>query len=103
MEVSLYRVREQVESLFFGVLLADETTRLRQSLRADLRTRRTALAARRRYGTATGQDLARLDAETLSLDQQPARAWPSPAAACWPSSACCWAARCRRMLCWSSP
>ncbi|MFC7671123.1 hypothetical protein ACFQT0_29800 [Hymenobacter humi] len=70
MEVSLYRVREQVESLFFGVLLADETTRLRQSLRADLRTRRTALAARRRYGTATGQDLARLDAETLSLDQQ---------------------------------
>lgn len=69
-EVSLYKVREQVDNLFFGVLLTDETTRLRQGLRADLLTRRTALAARQRYGTATGQDLARLDAETLGLDQQ---------------------------------
>ncbi|MFD2784710.1 TolC family protein [Hymenobacter rubripertinctus] len=69
-EVGLYKVREQVDNLFFGVLLTDETSRLRQGLRTDLLTRRTALAARQRYGTATGQDLARLDAETLGLDQQ---------------------------------
>lgn len=69
-EVGLYRTREQVTSLYFGALLTDENTRLRQALRADLQQRRKALATRQTYGTATGQDLARLDAELLSLDQR---------------------------------
>ena len=68
-EVSLYRVREQVSSLYFGALLTDENTRLRQALRTDLVQRRKALTARRTYGTATGQDVARLDAEVVNLDQ----------------------------------
>ena len=70
LEVTLYRLREQVENLFFGVLLTDETTRLRENLRADLQQRRTALENRRRYGAATGQELHRLDAELLTLTQQ---------------------------------
>ena len=69
-EVSLYRVRDQVNALFFGVLLADENTRLRQGLRADLAQRHRTLVARRANGVATGQDLARLDAELAGLDQQ---------------------------------
>ena len=69
-EVSLYRLREQVNGLFFAVLLTDRNTTLRQALRADLLQRRKALRARRSYGTATGQDVARLDAEVLNLDQQ---------------------------------
>jgi len=69
-EVSLYRVREQVNALFFGALLADENTRLRQALRADLAQRRQVLMARRANGTSTGQDVARLDAELVGLDQQ---------------------------------
>ncbi|MDQ2770793.1 MAG: TolC family protein [Bacteroidota bacterium] len=68
-EVSLYRLREQVDGLFFAVLLTDRNTALRQTLRADLQQRRKALLARRTYGTATGQDVARLDAEVLNLDQ----------------------------------
>ncbi|MBD2767878.1 TolC family protein [Hymenobacter sp. BT664] len=69
-EVSLYRIREQVTALYFGTLLTDENTRLRQALRTDLMQRRKTLVARRTYGAATGQDLARLDAEVMSLDQQ---------------------------------
>lgn len=69
-EVSLYRVRYQVNTLFFGVLLADEDTRLRQALRADLTQRHRVLVARRANGVSTGQDLARLDAELAGLDQQ---------------------------------
>ena len=69
-EVSLYRIREQVNALFFGALLADENTRLRQALRADLAQRRQVLVARRANGTSTGQDVARLDAELVGLDQQ---------------------------------
>jgi len=69
-EVSLYRVREQVNALFFGALLADENARLRQALRADLAQRRQVLVARRANGTSTGQDVARLDAELVGLDQQ---------------------------------
>jgi outer membrane protein TolC len=69
-EVSLYRVRDQVNALFFGILLADENTRLRQALRADLTQRRQVLVARRANGVSTGQDLARLDAELVGLDQQ---------------------------------
>ena len=69
-EVSLYRVREQVNALFFGALLADENARLRQALRTDLAQRRQVLVARRANGTSTGQDLARLDAELVGLDQQ---------------------------------
>ena len=69
-EVSLYRVREQVNSLFFGALLTDETARLRQALQADLTQRRKVLTARRANGAATGQDLARLDAELVGLGQQ---------------------------------
>jgi outer membrane protein TolC len=69
-EVSLFRLREQVNGLYFGALLSEETTRLRQGLRADLQQRRQALLARRANGVATGQDLARLDAEVLTLDQQ---------------------------------
>ena len=69
-EVSLYRVREQVNALFFGALLADENARLRQALRADLAQRRQVLVARRANGVSTGQDLARLDAELVGLDQQ---------------------------------
>ena len=68
--MSLYRVREQVNALFFGALLADENTRLRQVLRADLAQRRQVLVARRTNGTSTGQDVARLDAELVGLDQQ---------------------------------
>ena len=68
-ELSLYRLREQVNGLFFAVLLTDRNTTLRQALLADLLQRRKALLARRTYGTATGQDLARLDAEVLNLDQ----------------------------------
>ena len=68
--VGLYQLREQVNGLFFGVLLTDENLRLRQALRTDLRTRHQALTARRANGTATGQDLARLDAEVVNLDQQ---------------------------------
>ncbi|WP_310395621.1 TolC family protein [Hymenobacter sp.] len=69
-EVSLYRLREQVNGLFFSALLADENARLRQSLRTDLVQRRKSLVARRANGVATGQDVARLDAEVLGLDQQ---------------------------------
>ena len=69
-EVSLFRLREQVNGLYFGTLLAEETVRLRQALRADLQQRRQALLARRVNGAATGQDVARLDAEVLNLDQQ---------------------------------
>ena len=67
--VSLYRLREQVNGLYFGTLLTDENIRLRQGLRADLQQRRQALLARRANGIATGQDVARLDAEVLSLAQ----------------------------------
>jgi|SRR6476661_4812548 len=69
-EVSLLRLREQVNSLYFGTLLTDETSRLRQGLRADLLQRRKTLLARRTNGVATGQDVARLEAELLNLDQQ---------------------------------
>ncbi|GAB3878855.1 TolC family protein [Hymenobacter segetis] len=69
-EVSLHRLREQVNGLYFGALLSEETTRLRQGLRADLQQRRKALLARRANGVATGQDVARLDAEVLNLNQQ---------------------------------
>lgn len=67
--VGLYRLREQVNGLYFGTLLTDENTRLRQGLRADLLQRRKTLLARRAGGVATGQDVARLDAEVLNLDQ----------------------------------
>lgn len=67
--VGLYRLREQVNGLYFGALLTDENTRLRQGLRADLLQRRKTLLARRAGGVATGQDVARLDAEVLNLDQ----------------------------------
>ena len=67
--VGLYRLREQVNGCYFGTLLTDENSRLRQGLRADLLQRRTALLARRANGVATGQDVARLDAEVLNLDQ----------------------------------
>ncbi|GAB3297874.1 TolC family protein [Hymenobacter tenuis] len=67
--VGLYRLREQVNGLYFGALLTDENTRLRQGLRADLLQRRKTLLARRASGVATGQDVARLDAEVLNLDQ----------------------------------
>jgi outer membrane protein TolC len=67
--VGLYRLREQVNGLYFGALLTDENTRLRQGLRADLLQRRKTLLARRTGGVATGQDVARLDAEVLNLDQ----------------------------------
>ncbi|MBF9140361.1 TolC family protein [Hymenobacter properus] len=69
-EVNLFRLREQVNGLYFGALLSEETARLRQGLRADLLQRRKALLARRANGVATGQDVARLDAEVLNLDQQ---------------------------------
>ena len=67
--VSLYRLREQVNDLYFGALLTAENARLRQSLRADLLQRRKVLLARRANGVATGQDVARLDAEVLTQDQ----------------------------------
>jgi outer membrane protein TolC len=69
-EVELYRLRSQVNQLYCGALLAAESEKLIQALQADLSQRRTALQSRRQHGTATGQDLARLDAEVLKLAQQ---------------------------------
>jgi outer membrane protein TolC len=69
-EVELYRLRTQVSQLYFGVLLAAESSRLIETLQADLAQRRGTLLARRQHGTATGQDLARLDAEAVKLTQQ---------------------------------
>lgn len=69
-EVELYRLRSHINQLYFGVLLSDENIRLREALQADLQQRREALVALQRNGAATLQDLDKLDAELLNLDQQ---------------------------------
>lgn len=69
-EVDLYKIRQRVHEMYFGLLLLDEQLRLNADVNALLRSNEAQLAAMLKSGTASAGDFENVKAERLSAEQQ---------------------------------
>ena len=70
LDVSMYAVREQVDQLFFGVLLLDEQLKQNAVLVADLTTSENNVRSMMNNGVANQTDVDAIVAEKLKVEQQ---------------------------------
>lgn len=70
LEVELYKLKERVNQLFFGLLLTDEQIRQTQLLRKDIELGLRKAEAAVLNGTALKSDLNQLKAELLKVEQR---------------------------------
>ena len=73
LEVELYRLKDRVNQLFFGLQLVKEQREQAKLLRADLQATLTSIRAAVDAGAAQKRDQMLLEAELLNLDQREAR------------------------------
>lgn len=69
-QVDLYNLRNRINQLYFGILLADEQLGLNKLFQENLQSRIQKMEALVANGTATRADLSRLRAEQLKTEQQ---------------------------------
>jgi outer membrane protein TolC len=70
LEVELYKLKERINQLYFGVLLGKEQLKQNTIYKKDLQITLTKIAAGRENGTALKSDMDALKAEILQLDQR---------------------------------
>jgi len=70
LEVSLYEVNERVEQLFFGILLADEKSKINALVLTDLSTAEKTIVSMIKGGLADDGDLEAIQVERLKIEQQ---------------------------------
>jgi outer membrane protein TolC len=70
LDVELYRLKERVNQLFFGIQMVDEQYEQIRLLRADLQAALTSVSAAVSAGAAQKRDQYLLEAELLNLDQR---------------------------------
>ena len=70
LEVELYKLKERVNQLFFGILLIDEQLTLTELIRKDIRSAMDGTEAALANGVAFKTNLDVLKAENLKLDQR---------------------------------
>lgn len=69
-EVDLYKIKERINQIYFGVLLLDEKTRQLEIIRSDLDSTLVRVKAGIKGGTSTLTDKRLLDVEHISVNQR---------------------------------
>ena len=69
-DVHLYAIREQVEKLFFGILLMEEQSQQTKNMQKLLRSNLDKLQSMHKQGTAMQSDVDMMEAQYLSTTQQ---------------------------------
>lgn len=70
LDVDLYRVRQRVNEMYFGLLLLEDQIRLNQDLQDQLASSEKKLSSMVKHGTAAQCDLNNVTAERLNVAQQ---------------------------------
>lgn len=69
-DVEIYKIKERVQQMYFGVLLLKAQIKQTEALRKDLESQKDKLKAALENGTAYRANLDAIDAELLKLDQR---------------------------------
>ncbi len=69
-DVDMYGIRERVNEVYFGMLLIEERINLNKTLISTLSANKEKLERMQKGGTASGADVASVEAEVLKAEQQ---------------------------------